>query len=100
MPQALVHADAIQAGTDPEDSPNAAAVRQALTASHQHCLSYLQRRLGSAEEAREVRQILLLRAIDRAAAPRCRQPRGRGTRNVGQFCTGRNQCVAFETNQT
>lgn len=99
MPQALMHPDASQAGTDPEDSPNAAAVRQALTASHQHCLSYLQRRLGSAEEAREVMQVLLLRAID-CAAPRCRQPRGRATRNVGRFCTGRNQCVAFETNQT
>ena len=56
--------------TDPEGGPNAAAVRQALTESHQHCLSYLQRRLGSVEEAREVMQSFMLRAIDRAAALR------------------------------
>ena len=53
--------------TDPEGGPNAAAVRQALTESHQQCLSYLQRRLGSVEEARDVMQSFMLRAIDRAA---------------------------------
>ena len=56
--------------TDPEGGPNASAVRQALTESHQHCLSYLQRRLGSVEEARDVMQSFMLRAIDRAAALR------------------------------
>lgn len=56
--------------TDPEASPNAAAVRQALIASHRQCLFYLQRRLGSAEEARDVMQSFMLRAIDRADALR------------------------------
>ena len=55
---------------DPESGPNAAAVRQALTESHQQCLSYLQRRLGNVEEARDVMQNFMLRAIDRAGALR------------------------------
>lgn len=51
-------------------NPNAEVVRQALTESHQHCLSYLKRRLGSVEEARDVMQSFMLRAIDRADALR------------------------------
>jgi len=47
-------------------SSNAAAVRKVLTDTHRHCLSYLQGRLGSAEEARDVMQSFMLRAIDRA----------------------------------
>jgi len=47
-------------------SINAAAVRQVLTETHRHCLTYLQGRLGSLEEAREVMQSFMLHAMDRA----------------------------------
>ncbi|WP_054005342.1 RNA polymerase sigma factor [Cypionkella psychrotolerans] len=50
--------------------PNADAVRQALTESHQRCLSYLRRRLGNVDDARDVMQSFMLRAIDRADALR------------------------------
>ena len=49
---------------------NAAAVRQVLTETHRHCLSYLQGRLGSVEEARDVMQSFMLHAIDRAESLR------------------------------
>lgn len=47
-----------------------AAVHRALKESHQHVLSYLQRRLGSREDARDVLQIFMLRAIDQASSLR------------------------------
>ncbi|MES2145238.1 MAG: RNA polymerase sigma factor [Pseudomonadota bacterium] len=59
------------AATDPqgpEREQAATAVRQALTESHQHVLSYLQRRLGSSDEARDVMQSFMLRAIEHADA--------------------------------
>lgn len=43
-----------------------AAVRQALSDSHRQLQSYLQRRVGSAEEAVDVMQSFMLRALDRA----------------------------------
>ncbi len=46
------------------------AVHRALIDSHRHIMSYLQRRLGSVEEARDVMQSFMLRAIDRADALR------------------------------
>lgn len=51
-------------------SSNAAVVRKVLTDTHRHCLSYLKGRLGSAEEARDVMQSFMLRAMDRAEAVR------------------------------
>lgn len=56
--------------TDPEHGPMTVAVRQALIDSHLQILSYLQRRLGNLDEARDVMQSFMLRAIDRAEALR------------------------------
>lgn len=69
-PDPDTHSTIAKDPTDTDHNPNAQAVRLALTESHQHCLSYLQRRLGSVEEARDVMQSFMLRAIDRADALR------------------------------
>ena len=42
------------------------AVRKALMESHRRLLAFLKRRLGSADEAEEVLQDFMLRALDRA----------------------------------
>lgn len=44
-----------------------AAVRLALVESHQQLLGFLRRRLGTAEEAEEVLQAFMLRALERSA---------------------------------
>lgn len=44
-----------------------AAVRRALVESHRQLLGFLRRRLGSAEEAEDVLQAFMLRAIERSA---------------------------------
>lgn len=44
-----------------------AAVRRALVEGHRQLLGFLRRRLGSAEEAEEVLQSFMLRAIERSA---------------------------------
>lgn len=46
--------------------PMDAAVRRALVESHRDLLRFLQRRLGSAEEAEEVLQLFMLKAVARA----------------------------------
>lgn len=51
-------------------SNNAAVVRQVLTETHRHCLSYLQGKLSSLEEARDVMQSFMLHAMDRAESLR------------------------------
>jgi RNA polymerase sigma factor (sigma-70 family) len=56
--------------TPDSTSHNATVVRQVLTETHRHCLSYLQGRLGSIEEARDVMQSFVLHAIDRAESLR------------------------------
>lgn len=55
---------------DPVLSAKQAAVGQALSDSHGQLRSYLQRRLGSSEEAVDVMQSFMLRALDRADALR------------------------------
>ena len=61
---------------DPVMDSKGAAVRQALSDSHRQLQSYLQRRVGSAEEAVDVMQSFMLRALDRAYE----LGRGRGAR--------------------
>ncbi len=51
---------------DPATTTNASAVRAALSQSHAQLRSYLQRRLGNSEEASDVTQTFMLRAMDRA----------------------------------
>jgi DNA-directed RNA polymerase specialized sigma24 family protein len=51
---------------DPATTANASAARSALSQSHAHLPSYLQRRLGSSEEASDVMQSSMLRAMERA----------------------------------
>lgn len=50
--------------------PMDAAVRRALVESHQDLLRFLQRRLGSQEEAEEVLQRFVLKAIEKAGSLR------------------------------
>ena len=64
-------------GDNPEESPDneagvaaetgEPAVRRALVESQRQLLGFLQRRLGSAEEAEDVLQAFMLRAIERSA---------------------------------
>ena len=53
-------------------STKTAVVAEALKETHQRCLGYLRRRLGSLEEAREVMQVFMLRAL--AQADSLREP--------------------------
>ena len=63
----------IQKGAEPENGSRMAAkradaaVRRALVESHQQLLGFLRRRLGSTEEAEEVLQAFMLRALERSA---------------------------------
>ena len=61
------HGTTAAAGSDANAGAADAAVRQALVEGHRQLLGFLQRRLGSAEEAGDVMQTFMLRAIDRAA---------------------------------
>jgi len=61
------HGTTAAAGSDAIAGAATAAVRQALVESHRQLLGFLNRRLGSAEEAGDVMQTFMLRAIDRAA---------------------------------
>ena len=57
----------------PDDDPDTAAraadaaVRRALVEGHRQILGFLRRRLGSGEEAEEVLQMFMLRAVERSA---------------------------------
>ncbi|QNE06878.1 RNA polymerase sigma factor [Croceicoccus marinus] len=57
----------------PDDEPDIAAraadaaVRRALVEGHRQILGFLRRRLGSGEEAEEVLQMFMLRAVERSA---------------------------------
>ena len=57
----------------PDDDPDIAAraadaaVRRALVEGHRQILGFLRRRLGSGEEAEEVLQMFMLRAVERSA---------------------------------
>lgn len=51
---------------DPATTANASAVCTALSQSHAYLRSYLQRRLGNSEEASDVMQSFMLRAMERA----------------------------------
>lgn len=51
---------------DPATTANASAVRSALSQSHAYLRTYLQRRLGNTEEANDVMQTFMLRAMERA----------------------------------
>ncbi|WP_306118508.1 MULTISPECIES: sigma-70 family RNA polymerase sigma factor [unclassified Roseitalea] len=51
---------------DAAEKPPCTAVRRALEESHGQISSFLQRRLGSAEDAEEVLQAFVLRAVERA----------------------------------
>ena len=64
----MTHADPL-----PDDDPDIAAraadaaVRRALVEGHRQILGFLRRRLGSGEEAEEVLQMFMLRAVERSA---------------------------------
>ena len=62
----------MSSGLEPSEEPSAnrdpkdAAVRQALVESHQDLARFLQRRLGNADEAEDVLQRFILKAIERS----------------------------------
>lgn len=61
--------DHLAAKSDPDIAAKAAdaAVRRALVEGHRQILGFLERRLGSSEDAEEVLQAFMLRAVERSA---------------------------------
>ncbi|WP_084327430.1 RNA polymerase sigma factor [Salinarimonas rosea] len=58
--------DVADDGDDAAEKPPGTAVRRALEDSHGQISSFLRRRLGSAEDAEEVLQAFMLRAVERS----------------------------------